>query len=630
MNKKIQNTYTIVSIISILLLFNLYQAKPLPKFKILKVENADEFYIDLNKNKKIDNNELIKLYDVNAFHNENTKNTYIQSQNLKLKNNEILALGTMAKDFAIKNFSNKNVTVEFFDIESTKNENYSYAKIYLNKTDIAKTLLQNGLATPNRKEKEYKKELNFIKLKENLKKIQKENIVILNEKTNTIHKLNCKHAQNIKQSKAFKLSNLHIDIQKCPHCFSDEPDIKTNITINQLEKIQEKQKEFKLKNFDFQTGALNFYFTDFNKRQKPDKNCETSSCKILLQQINNTQKSIDFAIYGIAQQPQIINALLKAKNRGVKIRWVTDSDIKGENIYKEISSVQKQLTNFKTDNHFYPNTNEKNPKYTNAIMHNKFFIFDDTSVWIGSSNLSQTDLADFNANINVLANSQLLANIYKQEFEQMYNQKFHELKTPIPNKENLKIDEKNTVSVYFSPTDKIITNKIIPAINNAQNYIYISSFIITHKQIENALIAAKTKGIDIKIITDATSANGKYSIHNILRSYNIPVKIENKAGKMHSKSIIIDDNFVFIGSMNLTKSGENKNDENVLLIDNSDVAKIFKEQFLYLYSSIPDIYLTKTPRAEGWDSIGSCDDGIDNDFDGDVDDDDNGCKAVLK
>ena len=138
------------------------------------------------------------------------------------------------------------------------------------------------------------------------------------------------------------------------------------------------------------------------------------------------------------------------------------------------------------------------------------------------------------------------------------------------------------------------------------------------------------RGVDIKVITDATSANGKYSIHNSLRSYNIPVKIENKAGKMHSKSIIIDEKLVFIGSMNLTKSGENKNAENVIQIHNNKIAQNFKEQFLYLYSSIPDIYLTKTPRAEGWDSIGSCDDGIDNDFDGDVDDDDNGCKAVLK
>ena len=191
--------------------------------------------------------------------------------------------------------------------------------------------------------------------------------------------------------------------------------------------------------------------------------------------------------------------------------------------------------------------------------------------------------------------------------------------------EKLKIDEKNILSVYFSPTDKIITTQILPAINKARKYIYISSFIITHKEIENALISAQLRGIDVKVITDATSANGKYSIHNSLRQNNIPVKIENKAGKMHSKSIVVDDEFVFVGSMNLTRSGENKNDENILLIENSEAAKVFKEQFLYLFESIPDIYLTKTPRAEGLESAGSCFDGIDNDFDGLIDAEDTGC-----
>ena len=95
---------------------------------------------------------------------------------------------------------------------------------------------------------------------------------------------------------------------------------------------------------------------------------------------------------------------------------------------------------------------------------------------------------------------------------------------------------------------------------------------------------------------------------------------------MHSKSIVIDDELIFVGSMNLTRNGENKNDENILLIKNHNAATIFKEQFLYLFNSIPNIYLSKTPRAEGWDSIGSCNDGIDNDFDDLTDKDDNGCK----
>ena len=78
--------------------------------------------------------------------------------------------------------------------------------------------------------------------------------------------------------------------------------------------------------------------------------------------------------------------------------------------------------------------------------------------------------------------------------------------------------------------------------------------------------------------------------------------------------------------MNLTKSGESKNDENVMLIDNPKVTKQFKNQFLYTWSSIPSKWLTKNPKAESPDSAGSCNDGIDNDFDGDIDGEDLGCQ----
>ena len=48
-------------------------------------------------------------------------------------------------------------------------------------------------------------------------------------------------------------------------------------------------------------------------------------------------------MYGIANQPLIVDALVNAKKRGVKIRWVTDMDNKNRNIYRDVSNVQKLL-----------------------------------------------------------------------------------------------------------------------------------------------------------------------------------------------------------------------------------------------------------------------------------------------
>ena len=85
------------------------------------------------------------------------------------------------------------------------------------------------------------------------------------------------------------------------------------------------------------------------------------------------------------------------------------------------------------------------------------------------------------------------------------------------------------------------------------------------------------------------------------------------------KTIIIDDDYFISGSMNLTKSGEQYNDENLLIIKNKALNKNAKAFFLYLWNKIPDKYLKTNISAESKASKGSCSDGIDNDYNGKID-----------
>ena len=87
-----------------------------------------------------------------------------------------------------------------------------------------------------------------------------------------------------------------------------------------------------------------------------------------------------------------------------------------------------------------------------------------------------------------------------------------------------------------------------------------------------------------------------------------------------------DDNVLIIGSANFTRSAVEYNDENIVVIHSQNIAKYWEKYFLNLYNSIDNIYLTKNPSAESFYSKGSCFDGIDNDFDGKIDKDDEGCK----
>ena len=317
------------------------------------------------------------------------------------------------------------------------------------------------------------------------------------------------------------------------------------------------------------------------------------------------------AIYGYSSTPAIEQALTNAKKRGVKIRLVYDIDGKGDNIYPDT----KKFLNFVSES-----KNDGESSEVKNTMHDKFYIFDDKTVITGSANLSHTDMSGFNSNSIIVINSPEVSKFYKQEFEQMFNGKFHNDKKSTMNKFS------GNIKVYFSPQDKPINNGVLPLIRNAKSYIYIPAFVITEKRITTELINAKNRGVDVKIIVDALNASTQHSKHKELRNAGIPVKAENYAGKMHSKTIIIDNKYLILGSMNFSSSGENRNDENLIILENSEASKFYKEFFIYQWNKIPDRWLKYTPRAEGKDSIGSCSDGLDNNYDGYTDMEDKRCR----
>jgi len=343
----------------------------------------------------------------------------------------------------------------------------------------------------------------------------------------------------------------------------------------------------------------------------PSKQANTSFGKELIELINNSENEICFAIYGLRGQDDLLNALLRAKKRGVKIKGVVDSDNKDRNYYKDTYMLYDYF-DIKSDHYGY-------------IMHNKFFIFDRKVVWTGSSNISDTGTGGYNANNAVVIYNEQLSDIYFEEFEQMfYKGKFQRHKMRLTYK-GIKTED-SIIDVYFSPISNTYENGIKELLQKAKRYIYIPIFYLTHKDLSYELISAHNRGVDIMIILDASAARNRYSTHKLLRNSGIKVKVENFGGKMHAKSIIVDDKYFVTGSMNLTKAGNKTNDENTLIIQNEKLAKKYKNYFLTLWGLISNEYLYRDPSPESFESGNSCFDQIDNDFDHSVDLKDFGCK----
>lgn len=580
--------------------FILLNTRKSPVYKVIEVYSGDMVCLDFNINLKCEPSEKIKLYGLNTFSEKFGSQTKYILEKYSIPEENTVVLGVMAKDFTKNQLLNKYVRVEILDSSEKK---YKTGKIFTdNLSDFSQILLKEGFGLSNADE--YKIYENFSKIKNNIKFSKKFNYQLRNKKNGKIHTLDCKYGR--------MASNYEIGIfdedksDYCDFCHSDKKHKHKNVMTPSI-------------NADYESDKIKIYFLDSTTNLKPDSGCKTKACQILLSNINSAKNSIDFAIYGLGNVPSIESALLNAQKRGVKIRYVVDETANRDNIYAKTSSLKSAISNFKTD---YKEGESK--KFNNFIMHNKFFIFDKKSLWLGTANVSETDLSGYSTNNVVFIHSDELAKIYEKEFEKMYFGTFHTHKKSDGIK-NINIGE-TSITVGFSPQDKVIYTQIIPLIKNAAKSIYLETFIITHKALAENLIEAHKKGIDVKIIVDATTASSSYSMVKNLRSNGINVKVENYAGKMHMKNIIIDDDIFITGSMNLTKSGESYNDENLLIIKNKSINQKAKMFFNYMWSKIPDKYLTKNPKAESKASIGSCYDGIDNDYDGKIDKADDSCR----
>lgn len=561
---------------------------------VLNVITPVVIQVDLNNNHIVDDNETICIPNINAY-----------TSNLSYYNDEIkglafekgIALGYLSDEFAHTKLDGKYVKVKF---TGDTHPHCRVAEIYTENGSYADLLRNSGFGILNGKP------LNEALFNQIKAKADKLKLIIYNHKSGKYHKLDCKYGKIAHDAVILSHKDLPKDSKACKFChIPPKAPIATPTAANAPNIIT--------------SGNVRVILTDFTKTLKPDKNCSHSVCREFVSLVDNSKTSIDIALYGWTNIPNVRRSIENAIKRGVNVRVIYDTKTTAGNYYPDTEEFVKIFANKRSDRI------DNSAKLTNYLMHNKFAIFDGEKIFTGSMNFSETGFSGFNQNNVLIINSPAAAKIYKTEFEQMYNGKFHTLKSKTA-ANNLTLSDGSIISILFSPQDKGITTKVVPLVNSAKQNIYMPAFLITHKTLTNALIEAHKRGVKVKLIIDATSTNTRNSRLLNLRAAGIPVKVENYAGKMHSKVVIIDNKYVVTGSTNFSNSGENKNDENMIIIENPKIAKFYADFFEYLWTKIPDKYLKFNPPAESKYSIGSCSDGVDNDFDGKIDSSDEGCR----
>ena len=115
--------------------------------------------------------------------------------------------------------------------------------------------------------------------------------------------------------------------------------------------------------------------------------------------------------------------------------------------------------------------------------------------------------------------------------------------------------------------------------------------MLTDKSIAQALIDAKARGVRLEIIANGASSREKFSKINMLKDAGLMVYLyepKNESGMfseiMHHKFLVFEKNvhdkaLLWTGSFNLTKSANERNHENVVIIQEPALVEQYDKKF---------------------------------------------------
>jgi len=295
------------------------------------------------------------------------------------------------------------------------------------------------------------------------------------------------------------------------------------------------------------------------------------------------KQTLEIAVYDFRLPPDlndvVCGALVEAQKRGVAVRLAYNLDhAKGAPV------PPPPITD--------PDALEAQPFPTAAIpgvpdlMHHKYVVRDAASVWTGSTNWTG-DSWTREENVIVMVDSPAVAALYRDDFEQLWTTRI------VARSGKVDTAPVDGMRAWFCPgRGEKLAHRIAKAIGAAQHRVRIASPVISSAPILGTLAQVASDGeVDLAGVVDATQ------IAEVLEQWHENGNAEWKApllrtaltrapfsGKvttpyapgsvhdyMHAKVTVADDT-VFVGSFNLSHSGE-LNAENVLELTDPKLAE---------------------------------------------------------
>jgi phosphatidylserine/phosphatidylglycerophosphate/cardiolipin synthase-like enzyme len=286
----------------------------------------------------------------------------------------------------------------------------------------------------------------------------------------------------------------------------------------------------------------------------------------LAEAIEAARYSVDVAIYHLNLW-SVRDALLRAAERGVRVRVVVESDGIFDPEVQDLIQAGIPVLGDRRE----------------PLMHHKFTLIDDVEVWTGSMNYS-VGAAYRDNNVLLRIRDQAVAENYRREFDEMFTDDlFGPLSvadTPHP---RVAIGA-TTVETYFAPDDGV-ARRLIELIAGARTEVDILAFTFTSDPLAEALLEAARRGVRVRAVFERDQAESAGSDVQRLQQAGLDVRLDNSEGNLHHKLLLVDGRVVATGSYNFTRSAEQANDENVVIFDDPAAAALLQAEFQRQYEA---------------------------------------------
>ena len=299
----------------------------------------------------------------------------------------------------------------------------------------------------------------------------------------------------------------------------------------------------------------------------------------LIGYIDAAQTSIDLAAFETNLTP-VAEALIRAHERGVVVRWITDDengrDADGEEGRGQFALLEAAGIEVRDD-------------LRSAFMHNKFILIDGQLLWTGSMNLTTNDVFRNNNNVVVLLSPAAVA-VYAREFEEMWNGQFGPRSPSNVNGQTVMTAAGLPITIRFAPEDEPF-DSLIQLVSLANESIRFMAFSFTEDELGAMMRQRAAEGVIVQGIFETRASETQYSEMPAMFCEGLEVRQDGNPGTFHHKVVIIDDFVVITGSMNFSDNAADSNDENVIAIADPAIGRLYREEFIRRWgdATTPDI-----------------------------------------